>query len=354
MKLKIGAGIAELRHKCGMTQEQLADALGVSAPAVSKWETDSSYPDITMLCPLARALGVDVNTLLEYEKGLTEEQAQELVNPLLEQARKGELEEADRRLLELLHQYPTSIVLSYHAAAVISMFEMFGINQGQEQKENWKKRKIELLQKVYEGGDSPYRQSAILTLATMAVAEEKLDRAEELMRELPEHMTDTTFLKVQLRLKKEQYEAALEIIQKRLYALVHQLESMLAMMVDERVMPDTERAVAICGIYKRLEEIFCCGNGMENGLFVEVYKRAGKKQEMVDCMVEFAKRLQGNVLQPNITLFFPAITVEERQRVGTEEMKAMLFRALTEEETYEELRGEPKIQEIIEMLRSAT
>lgn len=84
------------------------------------------------------------------------------------------------------------------------------------------------------------------------------------MRELPEHMTDTAFLKVQLCLKKKQYEAALEIIQKRLYALVHQLESMLAMMLDERVMPDTERAIAICGIYKRLEEIFCCGNRMGN------------------------------------------------------------------------------------------
>lgn len=55
--LKLGAKLAALRKARGMTQEQLADQLGVSAPAVSKWETDSSYPDITLLCPLARALG---------------------------------------------------------------------------------------------------------------------------------------------------------------------------------------------------------------------------------------------------------------------------------------------------------
>ena len=47
---KIGAQIAALRRAKGLTQEQLAEMLGVSAPAVSKWETDSSYPDITLLC----------------------------------------------------------------------------------------------------------------------------------------------------------------------------------------------------------------------------------------------------------------------------------------------------------------
>lgn len=42
MEIKIGAKIAELRKKKGMTQEQLVAALGVSAPAVSKWETGVS------------------------------------------------------------------------------------------------------------------------------------------------------------------------------------------------------------------------------------------------------------------------------------------------------------------------
>ena len=48
---KIGAQIAALQRAKGLTQEQLAEMLGVSAPAVSKWETDSSYPDITCSAP---------------------------------------------------------------------------------------------------------------------------------------------------------------------------------------------------------------------------------------------------------------------------------------------------------------
>ena len=61
----LGAKIAALRKIRNMTQEQLAAQLGISAPAVSKWETGSSYPDITLLAPLARALGTNLDTLLQ-------------------------------------------------------------------------------------------------------------------------------------------------------------------------------------------------------------------------------------------------------------------------------------------------
>ena len=48
----------------------LAEYLGISAPAVNKWEKGVSYPDITLLPPLARLLKVDLNTLLSFEESL--------------------------------------------------------------------------------------------------------------------------------------------------------------------------------------------------------------------------------------------------------------------------------------------
>ena len=55
-----GAMIRRLREKKGMTQQQLADRLQVSGKAVSRWETGRGYPDITLVEPLAEALGVSV------------------------------------------------------------------------------------------------------------------------------------------------------------------------------------------------------------------------------------------------------------------------------------------------------
>ena len=65
-KTNIGAVILSLRKQRGMTREQLAEAVGVSPPAVSKWETCSNCPDVALLAPIARALDTDVNTLLSF------------------------------------------------------------------------------------------------------------------------------------------------------------------------------------------------------------------------------------------------------------------------------------------------
>ena len=63
-KETLGKRIAMLRKEKGLTQEQLAEKVGVSAQAVSKWENDISCPDITLLPLLADILGVTVDELL--------------------------------------------------------------------------------------------------------------------------------------------------------------------------------------------------------------------------------------------------------------------------------------------------
>lgn len=59
-----GATIKRLREEKGITQTQLADKIGVSSKAVSKWETAKGLPDITLIEPLAKALGVSVMELM--------------------------------------------------------------------------------------------------------------------------------------------------------------------------------------------------------------------------------------------------------------------------------------------------
>ena len=59
-----GAIIKQLREEKGMTQAELAEKLSVSDKAVSRWETGRGYPDITLIEPLASALGVSVSELL--------------------------------------------------------------------------------------------------------------------------------------------------------------------------------------------------------------------------------------------------------------------------------------------------
>ena len=62
-----GMAIKNLREKRGMTQAELAEKIGVSSKTVSKWETAKGLPDITLLQPLAQALGISVIELMNGE-----------------------------------------------------------------------------------------------------------------------------------------------------------------------------------------------------------------------------------------------------------------------------------------------
>ena len=64
MNETIGNRIARYRKAKGMTQEALANEMGVSAQAVSKWETDASCPDISALPQLCKILGISTDELL--------------------------------------------------------------------------------------------------------------------------------------------------------------------------------------------------------------------------------------------------------------------------------------------------
>ena len=66
-KYVTGSVIRRLRERKQMTQEELAERIHVSGKAVSKWETGRGYPDISLLGPLAEALGISVIELLSGE-----------------------------------------------------------------------------------------------------------------------------------------------------------------------------------------------------------------------------------------------------------------------------------------------
>ena len=75
----IGSIIQKKRKEAGMTQAQLAEYLGVTAPAVNRWEKDLSFPDATLLAPLARCLNTDLNELFSFYDSLSDKE-RELIN----------------------------------------------------------------------------------------------------------------------------------------------------------------------------------------------------------------------------------------------------------------------------------
>ena len=67
-QLKIGKFIAECRKQKNLTQMQLAEKLGITDKAISKWERSIAMPDTSIMLELCDILGISVNELLSGEK----------------------------------------------------------------------------------------------------------------------------------------------------------------------------------------------------------------------------------------------------------------------------------------------
>lgn len=98
-QVKIGKFIADRRKKNGLTQMQLAEKLGLTDRAVSKWETGKAMPDTSIMLELCEILNISVNDLLSGEVVSMENYNKQSENNLFEMAKQKEA--ADKRLLRL-------------------------------------------------------------------------------------------------------------------------------------------------------------------------------------------------------------------------------------------------------------
>ncbi|MBQ7929406.1 MAG: helix-turn-helix transcriptional regulator [Clostridia bacterium] len=109
MEMNIGNKIRELRKKRGITQEQLASALGITSQAVSKWEMSTGYPDIAMLPVISGYFGVSMDTLFNYDADKLEEKIMEVLYHSRVDAHT--FEETEKILLEGIAAYPSGYIL---------------------------------------------------------------------------------------------------------------------------------------------------------------------------------------------------------------------------------------------------
>ena len=80
--MDIGSVIKKYRKDNGLTQEEMANRLGVTTPAVNKWENGNSNPDIELLSPIARLLNISLDTLLSFHEKLTDAEIEEILRKI--------------------------------------------------------------------------------------------------------------------------------------------------------------------------------------------------------------------------------------------------------------------------------
>ena len=106
MNIDLAKNLKRLRKQREMTQEDLADFIGVSFQAVSKWERGEGYPDITLLPVIANFFGVTLDELVGMNDIRNEDKRRKIIEDADLLASQGEISEAISVLREGLRSFP--------------------------------------------------------------------------------------------------------------------------------------------------------------------------------------------------------------------------------------------------------
>lgn len=249
--MKIDQVIRQRRRALGYTQEQVAGYLGVTAPAVNKWERGASYPDITLLPALARLLDTDLNTLLSFQEDLTEQEIALFLNQLVELAEKEGVQRAADAATDKIRQFPTCFPLLLNVATVLEGVSLMG---GTE--ESCGELVEGLYRRAAEGDDPAAADQARAMLMSKYLARRELARAEELLNALPEApFYDKRQLRINLLTAQERYPEAAKAAEEKLLATVNDLHATLMSLVELALKEGREEdAGYIAGVAERTAE----------------------------------------------------------------------------------------------------
>lgn len=118
--MSIGATIKKLRRERDMTQEQLAEFLGITANAVSQWECDRTAPDISQLPVLANIFRVSADVLLGIDVETKDDSIKEICDKSDDLWCNGQREQAENVCREGLVQFPDAYILMERLACYLS------------------------------------------------------------------------------------------------------------------------------------------------------------------------------------------------------------------------------------------
>ena len=219
---------------------------------------------------------------------------------------------------------------------------MFFPAAGEEVRTRWRARKRQLLEQVRESGNATYWQTATIGLAVLELTDGDAETGAALLRQLPERVGDPTGAWAQYYLKTGQPGKALETIQKQLYKLISQAQSLLATMMDPKLLPEPQRQRAVCEAYGALARAFDFPD-MSAGLKMELCLREGGLDEAVACFAKYVEVLTGPPAFPRADIFAPGVTAKhpESAQASRRELRRLLLDEIRQDEKYRSLMEHP-------------
>ena len=256
--MSIHAVIQERRKSLGLTQEQVADYLGVTTPAVNKWEKGGSCPDISLLAPLARLLKIDLNTLLGFNEEITKQELILFCKETHETVLSKGFDAGFSLAQDKIREYPNSDTLLHNLALQLQgLLATAGLAEDEaraylDQIDAWYDR-------LTHSEEAVIRNSASYMLASRAISDSQFEKAQEYLDQMPNRndTPDKRMLQATIYLNQSRAEEAAELMERTLLTSVNDMQMVLYKLIDANAaIGDHETAAYVAERVSGLAELF--------------------------------------------------------------------------------------------------
>lgn len=259
--MSLGKVIRKYRKNRNLTQEEMAGRLGVTASAVNKWENENSYPDITLLAPIARLLDISLDTLLSFREDLTTEEINEIVCEADSKLKEESYDEAFLWAKKKLEQYPNCEELILNIAII---FDAQRIVQEVSNKAEYDDYLCSLYVRVLDSDDETIRIRAADSLVGFYMRKKQYDKAEKYLEyfsiQNPERKRKQAQIYAETGRVKEAYKAYEELLFSDYQRVSMELHGMYMLALQDN---DRKRAHRLVDKQKELARCFEMGKYYE-------------------------------------------------------------------------------------------
>ncbi len=353
MNLKIGTVIYQLRKKHDVTQEQLANVIGVSVPAISKWENGISYPDITLLPIIARYFNTTIDELMSYEMTISEEE----IKAFIEECQMMLQTESFNKIVKLcedyLRQYPNSLELKLNIGSLYMMSFSFLTEESEIM--NMMKKAIDLFEKAATSSNLKIQEHANYLLASLYGMTEDEKKAEEVLLKLPKTELNRDDLLIPIYIRQERYEEAKKMVQlnmmKALQSITLYLSNFTNIAMKEN---NLELAEKLLAIQPQLVTLFELEKELGYGYALEAanfYARLKNKEKALINLELLVNKLS-TTRNRQKSEFFDLLDLHEG--LASSQLPALLLRTLEIDPTYDFLKNEEQFKQLVHRVEQLT
>lgn len=339
--MKLNQLIRQYRKEQNLTQEQLANYLGVTAPAVNKWENGNSYPDIMLLAPLARILKTDVNTLLAFDEELSEQELNQIILDLNADLTQKNYEQAFQKGEALTLKYSSCDSLIFSVASLL--FGYLGI-LGVKDRAKYEVKILAWYELLANSTDTKIRELAIVPLCRYYIEHEDYDKANALLDSIPPLGFDKRITEADLLIKQKNYDEAYTSYEKILYESASKAYSILLSILQLKCMQeDYVTGAKYATLAKETATHFELGAYMIFAPELLLAAQQKEKDKTLCSLEQLLRSLQENSLQTASTLY-PHTQFGKQPSIQIQEM---MKTSLKTDHDFDFLREEPTFQKLL-------